>query len=88
MKFDGNFRFRVSLPPLNEQRRIVEKIEMPFARLDKGEEALRKVQKLLSRYRQSVLKAAVNGKLTADWRRANSLADWREIELGELVENS
>ena len=30
---------------------------MLFARLDKGEEALRKVQKLLSRYRQSVLKS-------------------------------
>jgi len=85
VKFDGISDFEFQLPPLNEQRRIVEKIEMLFARLDKGEEALRKVQKLLSRYRQSVLKAAVNGKLTADWRRANSLADWREIELGELV---
>ena len=58
----------IKLPPLNEQRRIVEKIETLFARLDKGEEALREVQKLLARYRQSVLKAAVTGQLTADWR--------------------
>lgn len=54
---------------LNEQRRIVEKIETLFARLDKGEEVLRNVQKLLARYRQSVLKAAVSRHLTADWRR-------------------
>lgn len=61
----------VPLAPLPEQQRIVEKIESLFAQLDKGEEALREVQKLLARYRQSVLKAAVTGELTADWRAAN-----------------
>lgn len=59
---------RVPLAPLNEQRRIVDKIETLFAQLDKGKEAVREVQKLLTRYRQSVLKAAVTGELTADWR--------------------
>ncbi len=62
----------IPLPPLNEQRRIVEKMETLFARLDKGEESLRAVQKLLVRYRQSVLKAAVTGELTADWRAENA----------------
>lgn len=61
----------VGLPPLNEQHRIVEGIETLFARIDKGEEALREVQKLLKRYRQSILKAAVTGELTRDWREAN-----------------
>lgn len=60
------------LPPINEQLRIVEKIDTLFARLDKGEESLRAVQKLLARYRQSVLKAAVTGELTADWRAENA----------------
>jgi type I restriction enzyme S subunit len=64
-------RFSVPLAPTNEQQRVVEKIETLFGELDKGEEALREVQKLLSRYRQSVLKAAVTGELTADWRAAN-----------------
>lgn len=62
----------IPLPPLNEQRRIVEKIEVLFAELDKGEESMREVQKLLARYRQSVLKAAVTGQLTADWRAENA----------------
>lgn len=61
----------IPVAPLPEQQRIVEKIETLFAELDKGEEALREVQKLLARYRQSVLKAAVTGTLTADWRAAN-----------------
>lgn len=60
------------IPPLNEQRRIVEKIETLFARIDQGEAALRQVQTLLARYRQSVLKAAVTGQLTADWRAENA----------------
>ena len=77
----------IELPiaPLNEQRRIVEKIETLFARLDKGEEALRDVQKLLARYRQSVLKAAVTGQLTADWRSTSCVGEWREVDLGQVV---
>lgn len=59
---------RFPVPPIKEQSRIVEKIETLFAELDKGEESLRQVQTLLARYRQSVLKAAVTGELTADWR--------------------
>lgn len=74
------------LPPLNEQRRIVEKIDTLFAELDKGEESLRQVQTLLARYRQSVLKAAVTGELTADWRaeRAGKLEHGRELLNGML----
>ena len=68
VKFNGIADYEFPLPPLNEQRRIVEKIETLFARLDKGEEAVREVQTLLKRYRQSVLKAAVTGALTSDWR--------------------
>lgn len=68
VKTRDSFKYELALPPLSEQRRIVEKIETLFARLDKGEEAVREVQKLLTRYRQSVLKSAVTGKLTADWR--------------------
>ena len=61
----------IPVAPLNEQHQIVEKIETLFARLDKAEEAVREVQKLLKQYRQSVLKAAVTGELTIDWRAEN-----------------
>lgn len=73
------------LPPLNEQHRIVEKIEMLFARLDQGEAALRKVQTLLARYRQSVLKAAITGQLTADWHEHGGSHGWKRTTLGALA---
>lgn len=63
--------FPVPLAPRKEERRIVDKIESLFSRLDKGEEAVYAVLGLLKRYRRSVLKAAVTGALTADWRAAN-----------------
>ena len=60
------------LPPINEQRRIVAKIEELFSELDAGVAALERVQKALGRYRASVLKAAVEGRLTAEWRAKHS----------------
>ena len=81
VKTRESFEQQLLLPPLREQRRIVEKIETLFAELDKGEESLRQVQTLLARYRQSVLKAAVTGELTADWRaeRAGKLEHGRDL---------
>jgi type I restriction enzyme S subunit len=58
----------VQLPPLNEQRRIVAKIEELFSDLDAGVAALERAKANLKRYRASVLKAAVEGKLTEAWR--------------------
>ena len=58
----------VPIPSLPEQHRIVAKIEELFTKLDAGINALHKAQSQLKRYRQSVLKAAFEGKLTEAWR--------------------
>ena len=58
----------VPIPPLPEQHRIVAKIEELFTKLDVGINTLLRVQAQLKRYRQSVLKAAFEGKLTEAWR--------------------
>lgn len=56
------------LAPLVEQRAIVAKIDRLFSQLDKGIEQLQTVKRQLKQYRQAVLKAAFEGKLTAEWR--------------------
>jgi|WetSurMetagenome_2_1015567.scaffolds.fasta_scaffold01397_10 type I restriction enzyme, S subunit len=63
--------FQFPLAPIPEQYRIVARIEELFIRLDAGVEALQKAQTQLQRYRQSVLKAAVEGRLTEEWRKAH-----------------
>lgn len=69
------------IAPVAEQRRIVSKIDELFSRIDEGERALERVQKLLERYRQSVLKAAVTGELTREWREQNK----DKLEPGEAL---
>jgi type I restriction enzyme S subunit len=58
----------VALPPINEQRRIVAKLESLQARSRRAREALDAVPPLLEKLRQSILAAAFRGDLTKDWR--------------------
>ena len=60
------------LPPLNEQKRIVAKIEELFSELDNGIASLKTAREQLKVYRQAVLKHAFEGKLTAKWREKNA----------------
>lgn len=59
------------IPPLNEQKRIVAKIEALRERSRGAREALFEIPGLCDRFRQSVLAAAFRGDLTADWREQN-----------------
>lgn len=55
--------WRVILPPLPEQERNTEALDSYLTRLDAAAEGLRRVEANLKRYRASVLKAAVEGRL-------------------------
>lgn len=59
------------LPPLNEQKRIVAKIEELFSELDNSVITLKTAREQLKIYRQVVLKHAFEGKLTTKWREEN-----------------
>jgi type I restriction enzyme S subunit len=65
---DDAYRESVWIPPPVEQRAIVAKIESLFSELDQGVAHPKTVRRQLGRYRQSVLKAAFEGRLTAAWR--------------------
>ena len=66
---------QVPLPPRAEQSRIVAKLEELLSDLDAGVAELKAAQKKLAQYRQSLLKAAVEGALTADWRASHPPAE-------------
>lgn len=59
---------RIPLAPFDEQKRIVAKIDELFSDLDAGVAALERAKAKLKRYRAAVLKAAVEGRLTEQWR--------------------
>ena len=63
---------KVHLPPLNEQKRIVAKLDELLPKVEACKQRLEKIPTILKRFRQSVLAAAVSGKLTEEWRRKNA----------------
>lgn len=73
--FDTAAAFNIPLPPLPEQRRIVERVGALFAEIAEGEAALAAARAGLDTFRRALLKAAVTGELTKDWREANPVSE-------------
>jgi type I restriction enzyme S subunit len=61
----------IPIAPLDQQKLIVSEIEKQFSRLDEAVAGLKRVKANLKRYKASVLKAAVEGKLTEEWHSAH-----------------
>lgn len=59
---------RIPIPPVAEQQLIGDTLDELFSDLDAAVEALERTRKKLILYRASILKAAVEGVLTAEWR--------------------
>lgn len=55
--------FELPLPPLNEQRRIADKLDVLLAQVDACRERLDRVSAIVNRFRQAVLAAATSGSL-------------------------
>lgn len=59
------------IPPLAEQKVIADKLDTLLAQVESTKARLERIPQILKRFRQSVLAAAVSGKLTEEWRRGN-----------------
>lgn len=76
---------QICLPPLAEQKVIADKLDTLLAQVETTKQRLEHVSGILKRFRQSVLSAAVRGKLTDEWR-GEELA-WNEKTLQEIASN-
>lgn len=81
-------KFQVIIPPLAEQHRIVSAIEALFTRLDAANKRLDRVPEILKKFRQSVLAAACDGRLTEEWREVKEFKNnnWTDVELKDVCE--
>ncbi|MDW8415888.1 MAG: hypothetical protein RMK78_10565 [Thermaurantiacus sp.] len=75
----------VPVPPRDLQAKIATRIDALFAEVAAGEEALAAAKAALGQWRQALLKAAVTGELTADWRAANPPAETGEALLARIL---
>ncbi|WP_350587527.1 restriction endonuclease subunit S [Pseudoalteromonas sp. TB5-MNA-CIBAN-0075] len=69
----------IGIPPLPEQKRIVEKLDSLLAQVDTIQQRLNNLPDIIKRFRQSVLAAAVSGKLTEQWRMVNEILKPTEV---------
>jgi type I restriction enzyme S subunit len=75
----------IPIAPLAEQRRIAAKLQELIVKVDASRARLDQVQRVLERFRQSVLAAACSGRLTADWRDENGqVEEWPVHKLSAL----
>lgn len=79
----------IPLPPLAEQKRIVEQIENLFSKLDEAKEKVQSVVDSKEFTITSLLYQAFDGKLTNSWRKANNIINvWEDTTIGELFSHS
>ncbi|HBQ07546.1 MAG TPA: type I restriction endonuclease subunit S [Halomonas sp.] len=76
----------IPFPPLAEQKIIADKLDTLLAQVENTKARLERIPQILKRFRQSVLAAAVSGRLTEEWRGSSDLIGWEAGELGRFVE--
>ena len=64
-------KLKIPLAPVEEQKRIVARLEEVLPKVNAVRERLIRVKEIMKRFRQSILSAACSGRLTEDWREKN-----------------
>ena len=88
----GMESWSITLPSLAEQKAIADKLDTLLAQVENTKARLERIPQILKRFRQSVLAAAVSGRLTEEWRPhsgsyVHSLAeDWKWTPVPETWE--
>ena len=79
--------YKIKLPPINEQQRIVNIIESLFAKLDRAKELIENTLAQFEQNKMAILHKAFTGELTAKWRKENNidLSSWEKIKLGKVL---
>lgn len=75
----------LSIPPLKEQQRIVDKIESLFEKLDKAKELIEEARDDFEKRKSSILEKAFIGELSQGWREENNInKEWRREKLKDI----
>ena len=77
----------IPLSPINEQQRIVNRIESLFTKLDRAKELIENTLAQFEQNKMAILHKAFTGELTVKWRKENNidLSSWEKIKLGKVL---
>lgn len=77
-----------SVAPLNEQQRIVNRIESLFAKLDRAKELIENTLAQFEENKMAILHKAFTGELTAKWRKKNNINEknfFNKVKLKNVI---
>ncbi|STY71631.1 Type I restriction enzyme EcoKI specificity protein [Megamonas hypermegale] len=76
-------QLKIPLPPINEQQRIVERIESLFVKLDRAKELIENTLAQFEQNKMAILHKAFTGELTAKWRKEKGILKdtWKSMAL-------
>ena len=84
----------IALPPLAEQKVIADKLDTLLAQVENTKARLERIPQIFKRFRQSVLAAAVSGRLTEEWRNgaefeveSDALSKFVSIDIGHAFKS-
>jgi type I restriction enzyme S subunit len=72
--------FPFVLPPLNEQKRIADKVERLLGKIEEAKQLIKEVKDTFELRRAAILDKAFRGKLTSQWRDENNGIDIFEVQ--------
>lgn len=79
-------QLKIPLPPINEQQRIVERIESLFVKLDRAKELIENTLAQFEQNKMAILHKAFTGELTAKWRKEKGISKdtWKRKKISEV----
>lgn len=81
---DDAYSISIPIAPLSEQSRIAEKLDSLVERVDACHARLDLVREYLTRFRESVLRAATSGELIEDWQ-GSDIRGWKHVRLDDVA---
>jgi type I restriction enzyme S subunit len=76
----------IMVAPIDEQKRIAEKLAFLISRVDSCQFHLERVSQILHRFRQSVLAIAMSGRLTENWRNEKGISkEWKVTDVQSVA---
>lgn len=81
-------KLKIQIAPINEQQRIVNRIESLFTKLDRAKELIENTLAQFEQNKMAILHKAFTGELTAKWRKENNidLSSWQNYQLKDICE--
>lgn len=81
-------KLKIQIAPINEQQRIVNRIESLFTKLDRAKELIENTLAQFEQNKMAILHKAFTGELTVKWRKENNidLSSWQNYQLKDICE--